>query len=445
MKFGGTSVEDGAAFERVAQIVRSYDRASPVVVVSAMSGVTDALVTSLLAAAKGEPITAESYLERHLERHLHVISGLGSRAQSRMRMLVEDTRREILDLLRVAAASGIATGEQRDMISSHGERLSANLLALILEEHNLPATYVDARRCLLTDEEHGNARPMIRETQRQTRATLGPLLEAKRVPVLGGFIGATRNGVTTTLGRGSSDYSATLISAALGAIETQIWTDVDGVGTADPGLVESARTVSQLTYEEAAELARLGARVLHPQMFQPVVEPGIPVRICNSRARERRGTVICAAPETTPGVVKAIAHKTNLTQMDITSTPAFVANGFLRAIREIFELHKTQLDIVGMSPVGASLTLTETEALPLILQDLRQVGAVQTKGSRAIVSCIGAGLQAEPESARNVLSGLQRIDPTLIWQSTTSLNLIAIVDADSVGSVVRRLHQGLFE
>jgi aspartate kinase len=279
-------------------------------------------------------------------------------------------------------------------------------------------------------------------TWRQTRAELHPLLETKRVPVLSGFIAATKNGVTTTLGRGSSDYSATLFSAALGAREIQIWTDVDGVMSADPRLVKSARTVSQLTYEEAAELARLGAHVLHSKMIEPVVAQKIPIRILNSRAPEHSGTVICEGAETTSSGVKAIAHKTKLIRIEITSTPAFVANGFLSQIKNIFGRHHTEMDIVSKSELGVSLACDEALVLPSLIQDLEQVGSVKTTGPRAIVSCVGQGLQSK-DLSRELQRNLREIEPTLTWHSSSNLNLTSTVDADSVGPIVNRIHQGL--
>jgi aspartate kinase len=445
MKFGGSSVEDGAAFKRAVQIVLSGQRAARVVVVSAMKGVTDALIRSLDRAVEGESEAAAAALEEHFERHLRVAGSLGGNALARMRVLIENTRAETSKLLRVVSASRIASARSHDTIASYGERLSASLFTILLEEYGAPAACVDARRCILTNEEHGSAEPLIEETWRQTRGELKPLIEAQKIPVLGGFIGATMNGVTTTLGRGSSDYTATLVSAALGATETQIWSDVDGVQTADPDLVRSARTVSHLSYEEAAELARLGAKVLHPKMIQPVLEQEIPIRVCNSRAPKERGTIICARTERTPRTVTAIAHKTNLTRIDITSTPAFVANGFLHAIEEICDRHHTQMDIVATSKVGISITCAEAETRPAMLSELQQVGAVEIKRQRAIISCVGDGLRRTPQSATKVLDILREIDSTLTWRSTSHINLITVVDADRLGPVLKRLHQGIFE
>lgn len=445
MKFGGTSVENAAAFERVANIVRSHERAAPVVVVSAMSGVTDAFIRSSRMAARGEIAEALRSVEEHLERHLRVTSELSAAAQARMRALVEDSRRDIIELLSIAATSRAMTAALQDMITSHGERLSANLLTIVLEEHGLPVAYVDARRCILTNEDYGSAKPLVQETGRRTRAEIRPLLERKKVPVLGGFIAASRNGATTTLGRGSSDYTATLVSAALDARETQIWTDVNGVLTADPGVVKTARTIPELSYAEASELARLGARVLHPGMIQPLVERKIPLRICNSRAPEESGTLVCARTEASPASVKAIAHKTDLTAIEITSTREVAANGFLQAIRTIFKRHQTQVDLIGMSGVNISLACTDEGALPSIVKDLRHLGTVQINGGRAVIGCIGEGLQRAADTVAKFLNAIRDIDPALTWQSTSDVNLMSIVDADSVGPVIRRLHYAIFE
>lgn len=290
LKFGGTSVADAAAFERAVGIVRANHNWQVVVVVSAMSGVTDALL-------------AVRNLEEHFERHLQVAQILNAEQRRRFGELIEISKREILNLLPLADL------RTQDEIASYGERLCAALFAMVLEHHDLPATCVDARLCILTDDEHGNANPIIDEVRSRTTAHIQPLLKSKRIPVVGGFIGATAEGVTTTLGRGSSDYTATLIGAVLCSEEVQIWTDVDGVQTANPNLVTATRTIPVISYEEAGELAVLGARVMHPKMIGPVIDEKIPIRVRNSRFPERSGTLICAGSELPNGFVKAIAHR----------------------------------------------------------------------------------------------------------------------------------------
>lgn len=308
VKFGGTSIQDAPAFERVARIVKAKQSPALIVVASAMSGVTDALIASFRGVSTNGIEASARSLEEHFARHLEVGQNLSPVRFARLQSLIEISRSEIVELLTRVASNGKVDLRLHDAVASHGERLAANLLALVLEEHGMAAHYVDARSCVITNNEHGNAAPLLAELQQKTRAELLPLLDQKRIPVLGGFIGSTTDGVTTTLGRGSSDYSATLIGAAVHAREIEIWTDVDGIQTADPRLVQATRTVPHVSYTEAAELAKLGARVMHPKMIEPVIAQRIPIRILNSHAPQQPGTLISAEAHPN-GTVKAIAHK----------------------------------------------------------------------------------------------------------------------------------------
>ena len=324
LKFGGTSIEDGAAVARVGPSIKARARAATVVIVSAMSGVTNALIESFRSVSNRGVENSLALLDEHFSRHVQVAEQLIPARVPQVRHLIDMSRSEIAELLASALEIRLTpshvsdnggrlreSGFMRihDAIASYGERLAANLMTMVLEEHGVHAEYVDARRCVITNDTHGNAEPLLTELQHQTRAELLPLVNAKRVPVLGGFFGATTTGVTTTLGRGSSDYSATLIGAALHAREVQIWTDVDGIQTADPHLVKGTRTVPHVSYEEATQLAKLGARVMHPKMIEPVIAQGIPIRILNSHAPRQRGTLISAKPANSKGGFKAIAHK----------------------------------------------------------------------------------------------------------------------------------------
>ena len=200
-----------------------------------------------------------------------------------------------------------------------------------VEARGFRARYVDARRCIVTTDEHPAAVPLLAETRTRTQGELGPLLDVGEIPVLGGYVAAAANGVTTTLGRGGSDYSAALIGASLSASEIQIWTDVSGVLTADPRIVRAARTIPRLSYAEAAELAYFGAKVLHPRTIQPAMDAGIPVRICNSHAPDDPGTLVTAEADIWPETVKAIAHKRGITIVQVASARMLGAYGFLRA------------------------------------------------------------------------------------------------------------------
>jgi len=444
MKFGGTSIENGEAFVRVVDIVRAHVDHHPLIVVSAMSGVTDALVESLRIAAGGQAVRAIGILENHFERHSKIAHSLGAKAQTKMELLVEIARREIFEILNNTADTRRADGWQRDVVASYGERLSANLLTFVLAEHGLPTSYVEAGECILTDERHGNARPLIRETRRRTRMKLRPLLERGRIPVLGGFIAIAVTGATTTMGRGSSDYTATIISSALGARETQIWTDVDGILTADPRMVASALTVRQLTYEEAAELARFGARVLHPKTIEPVINQRIPIRVCNSYAPDKVGTLICEFANGLAGSLKAIAHTPNVAAIDVQSSRRLVANGFLRSIKLVFESHQVSFKVIGSSEVGVSLACKNDELPASLADELSQLGSVEIKRGQSIVACIGSDLH-EPARRGHYLDWLKSMNPALRWQSTSHLSLVSTVAADSSGLTIKNLHHALFE
>lgn len=373
LKFGGTSVADAAAFARAAEIVRANLDTPVVVIVSAMSGVTDALIESILAAGRDSSAAALNILEAHFDRHLRVAHTLSAEAVAKCCAIIGNSRTEITALLKVVAERGIVDLRTQDAISFHGEKLCASLFTLILRDHGIQASYVDARRCILTDDQHGNANPLLDEVRSQTNAELKPLLESRRVPVLGGFMGSTMDGVTTTLGRGSSDYTATLIGAALQASEIQIWTDVDGVQTANPNLVMTTRTVPTISYAEAEQLAGLGARVMHPRMIEPVIEAGIPIRIRNSRFPEQSGTLICIDSEAPKGVVKAIAHRVNSEHGIVACVGDGLSNGTAGAaeLRLVLEQLDPSLKWQSTSPSNL-LTIVNREQVPELVKRLHE-------------------------------------------------------------------------
>jgi aspartate kinase len=447
MKFGGTSVADGRAFGRVADLVSRRVAERPVVVVSAMSRVTDALLGAFETAARGDRGAALGSLEEHFERHVEVARELlMAEAAVEFREVVEAARRELEALLREAAEQARPLPVLRDAVVSYGEQLSSQLLAAVLRARGLSARYVDARRCVITDDEHGRATPLREETERHTRELLEPLVEQGEVPVTGGFIASSAaTGETTTLGRGGSDYTAGLLGAALRAREIQIWTDVSGVLTADPRVVPEARTIPRLSYGEAAELAYFGAKVLHPKTILPAVVRNVPVRICNSRAPSEPATVVYFDAEMTPRTVKAIAHKTGVHIVHVTSARMLGEYGFLRAIFEVFERHRTAVDIVTTSEVSVSLSLEDTSALDSIIEELGRIAAVKVESERAIVCIVGEGLRSTPGIAGRVFSTIKDINVLLISQGASSINLTFVVEERHVAEAVRLLHEAFFE
>ena len=442
MKFGGTSVEDAAAVERVLTIVQAGLARHPVVVVSAMARVTDALLAAATRAGQDDPAGALEDLEPVLARYAEAA-----------RRLLPETGRNTYDALLAASRSELAADLARvardpaapDAVAAQGERLCAALVAAALAARGVSAREVDARRCILTDTRPGKAEPLIPESAVATRAALEPLIAAGTVPVLGGYMGGTPEGVTTTLGRGGSDYSAALIGAALGAGEIQIWTDVSGVLTADPKVAPAARTIPRMSFAEASELAYFGARVLHPKTILPAIRHGIPVRILNSRAPEDEGTRVAAESEVVPHTVKAIAFKSGVSIVSVTSTRMLGAYGFLRALFEVFERHRTVVDLVATSEVSVSLSVDDTSTLPAILRDLAALGEPTVETGRAIICVVGEGMRGTPGIAARIFATIRDINVSLISLGASRINVTFVVEESRAAEAVRRLHAALFE
>jgi len=439
LKFGGTSVEDAAAFERVRSIVSARLPLHPVVVVSALSRATDALLASV-------DTRSTDGLAAHFERHRSIARHFltGGELQNIERDL-DSARDDITALILRLERDPSELAAIRDEVVSFGERLSSVLLAAVLRAGGISARAVDARRCVVTDATHGKADPDLVESERCTRAELMPLVQEGEVPVLGGFIGRAKSGVTTTLGRGGSDYTAALVGAALESSEIQIWTDVSGVLTADPRVVKNARTIPSLSYSEASELAYFGAKVLHPKTIQPALSRGIPVRIVNSRVPDDPGTVVANTAELWPGAVKSIAHKSGITVLQITSPRMLGAYGFLRAVFEVFDRHRMPVDVVTTSEVSLSVTVEDGAGLAPVVADLEALGDVTVESRRAIICVVGEGLRTTPGIAARLFETIRDINVSLISQGASRVNITFVVDEDQVRETVSRLHAALLD
>ena len=445
MKFGGTSLADAAALENVARIVAAHRDAAPVVVVSAMSGVTDALLASVAMASEGRVQEAIASLKDIFQRTQDAAQQLlPFEVLQRFLARLRDPMTHIPAHLRRVNRDPAYRLEIQDAVVSYGEFLSSALLEDVLKERGVNARFVNPRDCILTNSEYTCAAPLIPETFERTRKTLLPLVENGIVPVVGGFIGETTSGTTATLGRGGSDYTAALLGAALRAEEIQIWTDVTGVLTADPRVVPDAQTVERLSYGEAAELAYFGAKVLHPKTIQPAIEDRIPVRICNSAYVHERGTLVGPETQTSPRTIKAIAHKTGVTTVQITSARMLGAYGFLRALFEVFDRHRTVVDVVTTSEVSVSLSLDDDSSLPSIVEELEQLGTVRVEKGRAIICVVGEGLRGTPGIAARVFSTISDINVTLISQGASSVNFTFAIEETRVAEAVQRLHDAFF-
>jgi len=445
MKFGGTSVQDAAAFARVAEIVAGEQANSPVVVTSAMAKVTDALLLAFETAKKVDFQDALQILEPHFERHLQVARKLtGAEQQKSFTREIELSKKELGELLERVSRRSLPLSMLKDAIVSYGEQLSSRLLADVLNAKKLNARHVDARRLIVTDEEYGAATPVWAETEKLVQLELEPLIDGGEIPVLGGFIAASHGGETTVLGRGGSDYSAAIVGAALRAREIQIWTDVTGVLTCDPRICPEARTLNTLSYEQAAELAYFGAKVLHPKTIQPAVDFSIPVRVCNSHKPELRGTMILPKSETTPRIVKSIAHKTGITILRITSARMLGAFGFMSALFQIFERYRTVIDVISTSEVAVSLTLDDTTSLEPIVRELSRLGTVEIEPDMAVVCVVGEGLRGTSGVAARIFSTIPDINISLISHGASSVNMTFVVKESEVKEVITKLHKEFF-
>jgi aspartate kinase len=444
MKFGGTSVESELAIRRVTGIVRRFEAQRPVVVVSAMGKTTNKLLQAAREASAGRRDQALNLVDEL--RTFHLTEGLplaGSAAADLDRYI--RTHFEWLDeLIKGLSVVGELSPRSMDAVASVGERLSSLVVSFALTAAGIRTQHVDSRRLILTDNRFTQAQPLIEQTYRALQEIVKPVA-ARAVVVMGGFIGATEDGQTTTLGRGGSDFSASLIGAGIDAQEIQIWTDVDGMLTADPRIIPGGHRVKSISFAEAAEMAYFGAKVLHPATVIPAIEKNIPVLILNSRRPEVGGTRITAQPVPCKNAVKSISCKRNITILNIHSTRMLMAHGFLRRIFEIFDRHQTSVDMVATSEVSVSLTVDNTEYLALICRELEEFSTVSIEDKQALICLVGENIRQTPGIAGRAFQVLSRHNLRMIAQGASVLNLGFVVLDEELPPVVAALHGEFFQ
>jgi len=445
MKFGGTSVEDAAAIDRVAGIVKSRLRERPFVIVSAMAKVTDQLLAMAASAGRGERAKALGICRALRERH-YLTAGelLGTGLHTELHQALGAEFDALDELLRGISAVGELTPRTGDYVVSYGERLSSMIATEAFLARDLPAAFVDPRQVIVTDAQHSRAVPQVEAIYDRLHDSVKPLLEQQRVPIMGGFVGATREGVTTTIGRGGSDFSAALVGAGLNAERIEIWTDVDGMKTTDPRLCPQARRIKVISFEEAAELAYFGAKVLHPATVLPAVEKNIPVLVLNSRNPCNEGTRILARAPRSQCLFKAIAAKSRITVIDIVAARMLMAHGFLAKVFEVFARHHCAVDVVSTSEVSISLTVDSNEAIPQIAAELEKLAFVKYSGRKAIVCLVGENLRDTPGVAAQIFDAIRDINVRMISQGASEINLTFVIDEEHVPEAVRRLHARFF-
>ena len=434
MKFGGSSVESAAAIERVAGIVRARLDRRPVVVVSAMGKTTNKLLSIANHAVNGRRDEALRELMALRDFHLR---------ESGMERTVEEHFQELGELTRGLAILGELTPRSIDAISSFGERLSSLIVTNQFQKLGIKTKHVDSRKVVITDDRHTQAAPLFEQTYAKLAATIPPLTQDS-VVVMGGFIGSTQAGVTSTLGRGGSDYTASIAGAGIGAEEIQIWTDVDGMLTADPTIFEGGHRVRTCSFEEAAELAYFGAKVLHPATVLPAVEKNIPVLILNSRRPEVEGTRIVANAVHSTNVAKSIACKKNITLVNITSSRMLMAHGFLRRIFEVFDRFAVPVDMLATSEVSVSLTLDRSDRLADVRAELETFAQVSTEENQSIICLVGENIRYTPGVAARAFSALGDINIRMISQGASKLNIGLVVAQDDLKRATDALHTEFF-
>ena len=443
LKFGGTSLAGPQAILRACQIVEERIDRRPVVVVSAMGKTTDTLVE----AASQDPSRNAEILDRLRRSAINAATAFSDPPEleafaARLSGLVAEAA-HLLERL-AGRQDPLAPSPDLDALLACGERISHRLFRLALHSRGADAVSVDSRGLIVTESRHGGAAADWNQTRSRIRAALVPLLESGSLPVMGGFIARDGMGVPTTLGRGGSDYTASLVGAALEAEEVQIWTDVDGVMTADPTLVDSARSLPVLSLMEASELAYFGGRVLHPSTMLPAVDRGIPIRVLNSMRPQAEGTLILDEPPESPNVVKSIVYKEGITLIDIHSTRMLMAHGFLARIFSVFERHETAVDMVSTSEVSVSLTVDRTDSLERILADLEGFAHAEASSGKAIVCAVGQGIRYTPGIAARVFNSLEGIRIRMISLGASRVNVGFVIDEADLRTAVLRLHSTFF-
>ena len=447
MKFGGTSVEDAVAINRTAGIVRGRLTKGliPIVVVSAMAKVTDQLLAAANAAGRGDRAGALAITARLRNRHLETACALVSaQVMAQLGQWIEAEFCSLDEVLRGLAAVGELTPRISDMVVSMGERLSSRMIAEAFRQRDLDAIYVDARQCIVTDGQHGKAVPQDALIEQRLKQHVLPHASAGQVCVMGGFIGATEKGVTTTLGRGGSDFTAALVGGGLDAGSIEIWTDVNGIMTTDPRICPNALRVKTISFEEAAELAYFGAKVLHPATILPAVKKNIPVLVLNSRNPQNEGTRIISLAPHCRSPFKSIAAKRRLTIIDVVASRMLMSHGYLKAIFDVFDKHKCPVDMVSTSEVSVSLTVDSNDKLPNIAADLSQLADVKYEGRKALICMVGEDIRGQNGIAARVFQAIRHVNVRMISQGASEINMSFMIEDDDVEEAIRSLHAEFF-
>lgn len=435
MKFGGTSVGNAERIRKTAEIIKSRLERKPVVVVSAVAKITDALIRLAKEASEGQ---GDEIFEEIKKIHYEIINELGIDKN-----ILENDFAELsncVDKMRMEKQLNDAT---LDIFQSFGERMSSKIFAAYLISAGIEAKPFNSWELgLLTNPDFGNAEP-IEKSYKSIKDNISKL---SFIPVITGFIGKTEKGEITTFGRGGSDYTASIFGAAAGAEEIQVWTDVDGVMSADPNIVPGAKTIEKISFDEASELAYFGARVLHPKTLLPAINKNISVKVLNTFNPSHHGTTITKKSVHDGNLAKAIACKKNITLINIKSSRMLGAYGFLAKIFFIFAKYGKSVDAIATSEVAVSLTIDDNENVDKIVDELNEVSSTNLSTNKAIICVVGDGMKIEPGIGGRIFSALgkETINVEMISQGASQINITFIVDGKDAEKSVNILHNEFF-
>jgi len=447
IKFGGTSVGDADRVANAVAIVAKRQHLRPIVVVSALAGVTNELIAATEAAKAGDLDGVNKILDGVLMRHENVATRLVQQKVDFYENFLTKLHNELASaktILQGICLLREITPRAKDKVVAIGEKLSSVLFAHSMMIRALSSEAVEGE-LIETDDRFGDANPDMEKTRRNAREMLLPLVERNVIPVMGGFIGRTADGATTTLGRGGSDYSAAIVGAAVGADEIQIWTDVDGMMTCDPRLIPGARVIDRIAYDEAAELAWFGAKVLHPKTIAPAVGLNIPVRVLNTHNVASAGTVITRDGDDRGAGPRAVAVKRNIAVVHMTSNKMLGAHGFLARLFAIFEELEISVDLITTSEVSVSVTVDDKENLPALKEHLADVADVRIDDNQSIIAVVGRNLMGESMVGPAIFDALQGVPLTMFSLGRSGLNLSIVVEDRDADRAIRSIHHALFE
>ena len=441
MKFGGTSVQNAKMMDATLDIVERQIERAPVLVSSAMSKVTDQLQEIAKLVGDGKEGEAEAILEAIEKRHLECAREfLAGDVLEKCTADLGGVCVELRAFIKALAMLKEWSKRSNDAILSFGERLATILLFHRARQRGISAELFDSRELVKTDENFTAAAPIEDLTSKNISTRVRP--RPGTMAIMQGFIASTTSGATTTLGRGGSDYTATIVGAALRAEEVQIWTDVTGIMTSDPRIVKSARTIDQISYREAAELAYFGAKVIHPSTIQPAVNLGIPVWVKNTFRPDDAGTRII--PSISGTGLRAIACKKGITLISVSSSRMLLAYGFLRRIFEIFEKYQTPVDLIATSEVSVSVTIDNPAAVNAIARDLSEIGTVGVDSEKSIICLVGQELWKDTAFLARVFTSLKSTPVRMISLGASDINLSLVVPVECTDDSVRSLHKEFF-